>query len=117
MTAALFAATAVAQPAPWQALDRLKNDLNLSPAQEEGWDAFAGAYNADPQEVARVQHAQASMSSMNGPQRVDAAIGMAEQNLAALKRRGNALKTFYATLSPDQQRTFDRDTLPPGPDR
>lgn len=38
--------------------------------------------------------------------------------IAANVRIGSAfIKAFYATLSPDQQRTFDRDTPPPGPNR
>jgi hypothetical protein len=44
---------------------------------------------------------------------MDMAISMAEENLAGMRRRGDAQKTFYATLSPQQQKIFDRDTLPP----
>jgi hypothetical protein len=32
-------------------------------------------------------------------------------DLQEMERRGDALKAFYATLSPDQQATFDRETM------
>ena len=67
----------------------------------------------DPQEMARQRDADAKMPGLTGPQRMDLAISMAEANLAGMRRRGDALKTFYATLSPEQQKIFDRDTLPP----
>jgi hypothetical protein len=54
------------------------------------------------------------MPGLTGPQRMDLAIGMAEENLAGMRRRGDALKIFYSGLSPKQQKVFDRDTLPPG---
>jgi hypothetical protein len=44
---------------------------------------------------------------------MDLAIGMAEQDLAGMRQRSDALKTFYATLSAQQQHVFDRDTLEP----
>lgn len=108
---------AIAQPARWQALDRLEGELHLTPSQEAAWGTFAQSYTSDPQEIAKQQQAEASMSTLTGPQRVDLSINSAKENLAALQRRGDSLKAFYATLSPDQQRTFDRDTLPLGPNR
>jgi hypothetical protein len=51
---------------------------------------------------------------MTGPQRVDFAISLAKADLAGLERRADALKKFYAALTPDQQHIFDQDTLPSG---
>jgi hypothetical protein len=39
-------------------------------------------------------------------------IAAAEADLATLRRRGEALRVFYATLSPAQQAEFDRQTTP-----
>jgi hypothetical protein len=110
---ALSATVAFAQQSSWQALDRLQNDLQLTPSQQSAWDAFAKAYSPDPEEIAKQQRSEASMSTLNGPQRVDLAIELAKSDLAELQHRGDALKAFYATLSPEQQKKFDRDTLPP----
>ena len=103
--------TAGAQAQPPSFLDRLHSDLQLSPAQDSAWQGFQQAYRVDPQDMTRERDAEARMPSLTGPQRMDLAIGMAEQDLAGMRRRGDALKAFYAGLSPQQQKVFDRDTL------
>jgi hypothetical protein len=35
-----------------------------------------------------------------------------QDDLAVLQRQGQAVKAFYALLTPAQQRTFDRQTKP-----
>jgi periplasmic protein CpxP/Spy len=107
----LWAAGAQAQPSSF--LDRLHSDLQLSPAQDGAWQGFQQAYRVDPLDMTRERDAEARMPSLTGPQRMDLAIGMAEQDLAGMRRRGDALKAFYAGLSPQQQKVFDRDTLAP----
>jgi hypothetical protein len=99
------------------AFARLHGDLKLGASQEGGWQAFEQAYSIDPQEFAKRRSAEAGVASLTGPQRVDQAIGLARSDLADLQRRGAALKAFYASLSPEQQHIFDRDTAPPTPGR
>ncbi len=113
---ALWAASAQTQAQTMRSsfLQRLHSDLQLSPSQEDGWKDFEQAYQVDPQEITREREADARMPGLTGPQRIDLAIGMAEENLAGMRRRGDALKIFYSGLSPQQQKAFDRDTLPPG---
>ena len=108
-----WAPQARSQPAGSYFLQRLHGDLQLSPSQEGAWNIFQQAFQVDPQEMARQRDADAKMPGLTGPERMDQAISMAQDNLAGLRRRGDALKTFYATLSPEQQKVFDRDTLPP----
>jgi hypothetical protein len=38
---------------------------------------------------------------------------MMRSDLDQMERQASALKAFYATLSPDQQAAFDRETAPP----
>jgi hypothetical protein len=116
-TAWLWPAAASAQATGPYLLQRLHTDLALNPSQEEGWKSFEQAYQVNPVDIARERDAAAKMPSLTGPQRVDLAIGLSEQDLADLRHRGDTLKTFYASLSPEQQKTFDRDTLPPGAGR
>jgi hypothetical protein len=94
-------------------MQRLHSDLTLSSSQEQGWKSFEQAYEVNPQDVARERDAAAKMSDLTGPQRVDLAVSLSEQDLSELRRRADVLKTFYASLSPQQQKTFDRDTLAP----
>jgi hypothetical protein len=98
-----------------QGFNDLHRALNLSPQQEDGWKAFQQSYAMDPAAMARQRDAGAAMARMTAPQRVDQSIGMMRDDLDALQRRGTALKAFYATLSPQQQRTFDRETYQDGP--
>jgi hypothetical protein len=109
----LWPPAASAQPTVPLFLQRLHTDLALNPSQEEGWKSFEQAYQVNPQDIAQERDAVAKMPGLTGPQRADLAISLSEQNLAGLRRRGDALKTFYASLSLQQQKTFDHDTMPP----
>jgi protein CpxP len=93
-------------------LHRLHDALNLSAAQEEAWNAFQAASQPDPQDEARDRSAAQMMNGLHAPQRVDLSIAAMKADLDTLERRGGALKTFYATLSPEQQTVFDRETTP-----
>lgn len=96
-----------------QGMEQLHRALRLSGSQEDAWRAFQQAYAMDQQEMERQRSAARRMAQMTAPQRVDMALQLQQADLAAQQRRGAALKTFYATLNPQQQQIFDRETLPP----
>lgn len=54
------------------------------------------------------------VASMTTPNRLDWTTHQVEADLADLRRQGPAVKAFYAQLSPDQRRAFDRLTAPKG---
>lgn len=112
--AALALATAAqAQSQPRQPdLHKLHDALNLAASQEEAWNAFQDAMSPDPQAEARQRSAAEMMGSLHAPQRADLSVAAMQADLQDLQRRDAALKAFYATLSPDQQAVFDRDTAP-----
>lgn len=111
--AALVASSAHAQgEGQGPDLTRLHAALRLTPAQEGAWRAFAAASQPDPEQEARERAAEAMLPSLHAPQRVDLGIAAMEADLDTLRRRGQALKSFYATLSPGQQAVFDRQTAP-----
>ena len=93
-------------------LARLHAALHITAAQESAWRAFAAASAPDPQQEARERSAEQMLAKLTSPQRVDLSIAAAEADLGTLRQRGQALKAFYATLTPSQQATFDRETLP-----
>lgn len=107
------------QPPPPQesdqgpALEDIHDALRLRPDQERAWQTFYQANQPDPQDEARHRNAFERMGSLRSPQRFDLSVQMMRSDLDALERRANALKIFYATLSPEQQAIFDRQTLPP----
>ncbi|HEY3799249.1 MAG TPA: Spy/CpxP family protein refolding chaperone [Caulobacteraceae bacterium] len=93
-------------------LDDLHDALKLTPAQDDAWRAFAAASAPDGAQQARARSAQQMLPTLSAPQRVDLSIAAMEADLETLRRRGAALKAFYAQLTPAQQQTFDRQTLP-----
>jgi hypothetical protein len=50
--------------------------------------------------------------TLTAPRRIDLVEAEMQQDLADVHRQSEALKAFYATLTPDQQRIFDIQTLP-----
>jgi periplasmic protein CpxP/Spy len=49
------------------------------------------------------------MDKLTTPQRIDKMREMRTQRMAAMDKRMDATKTFYAALSPEQQKTFDAE--------
>jgi hypothetical protein len=97
------------------AQDRLRTlhaALRITAAQEDAWRAFMAASTPDPEQAARQRAAQQMLPGLTAPQRVDLSIAAMQADLATMRQRGAALKAFYATLTPAQQATFDRETLP-----
>lgn len=90
---------------------RLHSALHITAAQEGAWRAFVAASGPDPQQQARERSAQEMLPKLTSPQRVDLSIAAAQADLDTLRAHGAALKAFYASLTPDQQKTFDRETL------
>jgi periplasmic protein CpxP/Spy len=111
----LAAPAAYAQRSP--DLQDLHDALHLSPSQEGSWQAFAAASAPDPEQEARERSAQQMMPTLRSPQRVDLSLAAAAADLDTLRRRGSALKAFYATLSAGQQAIFDRETIPSATDQ
>ncbi len=112
---ALFVTTPLAaQTAQPPSPDQLHDSLRLRPDQEQAWREFDMATRPDEQEDARRRVAFQRMASMRAPQRIDLSVQMMRSDLAQMERQANALKSLYAILSPEQQETFDRETLPPG---
>ena len=104
-----------AQPSQMQVLQSLHGSLTLTPAQEAAWQLFEQAYAPDLQEISKRRNALAGMSKLTAPQRVDLSVNLLKEDLKSLENRGAALKTFYGTLSPQQQSIFDRETMPARP--
>ena len=115
---AALAAIAITLPAHAQTpdLSSLHDALHLTAAQEDGWRGYRAAITPDPSTEARRRSAAMMMSTLTTPRRIDLINAEMEEDFAAMRHQGQAVKAFYATLTPDQQRTFDRQTLQTGGD-
>jgi Spy/CpxP family protein refolding chaperone len=56
---------------------------------------------------------RAEMDKLSTPERIDKMSSLHKEHMAAMdaamEKRGQATKTFYATLSPEQQKVFDAE--------
>lgn len=93
-------------------LIRLHDDLRLAPDQEPAWHAYLMAVAPDPQVEARHRAAQELLPMVPTPRRIALIEATMQQDDADFRRQGEAVKAFYGKLSPEQQKVFDRDTLP-----
>ena len=85
-------------------LAALKSELKLTAAQEPAWTAYTTALQPG-ERPARLD--RQGMEQLTTPERIDRMRALRAQHAAEADRRGEATKAFYATLTPEQQKTFD----------
>lgn len=92
-------------------LAELKDKLKLSPAQTAAWQIFAEAQK--PGQPAQDREAmREAYAKMNTPQRLDAMLEKSNVRHARMVARVEAVKSFYAQLTPEQQAIFDAQAKP-----
>jgi len=93
-------------------LTSLHDALHLTPVQEVAWRNYRLAIAPDPAAQARHASAQSMMNTLPTPRRIDLIEAEMAADAEAMHRQGQAVKTFYAALTPQQQQIFDHQTLP-----
>ena len=92
----------------------LKVQLKLTAAQEPAWTAFVEAHKPTPSMVSMMA-AMPDMAKLTTPERIDKMKELRAQHLgemtAAMDKRGEATKAFYAVLTPDQKKVFDTQAM------
>ncbi|MDR3158063.1 MAG: Spy/CpxP family protein refolding chaperone [Zoogloeaceae bacterium] len=84
--------------------EKLHKALNLSAAQEDAWKAFVA--NAVPQQW---QHPdRESFAQLSTPERMEKMLEFSQKRQEFMAQRLAALKTFYAQLTGEQKKTFDK---------
>lgn len=87
----------------------LKAELKLTPAQEPAWAAFMDAHKLPAGKMGKPE--MPDMSKLNTPERIDKMKEIRMQRMAEMAaemdKRDAATKTFYAALTPEQQKLFD----------
>lgn len=87
----------------------LKQKLQLSGAQESSWNSFVSAMK--PSFATHVRPDRAALEKLDTPDRIDQMRALRSQRVAEMDRRGEATKAFYATLTADQKKMFDAETV------
>lgn len=93
-------------------LIRLHDDLRLSDSQEQAWKDYTAAIAPDPQTQARHRATQELLPLVPTPRRIALIEATMAEDTHDFQRQGAAVKAFYGKLTAEQQKTFDRDTLP-----
>ena len=96
------------RPDPEARAQRLRDVLQLTPAQEPALKSFLEAQKPPPPPAPP----EARARPLTTPERLDAQRARLVERLAAFDRRATAAKTFYAQLNPAQKKAFD--ALGPG---
>jgi protein CpxP len=94
----------------------LKARLKITAAQEGAWNAYVASMQPpagmgpgrDP-ETRKKMHEE--MAALTTPQRIDRMNAMKAARDAAMAQRHDATKTFYAALTPEQQKVFDTKAM------
>jgi periplasmic protein CpxP/Spy len=81
----------------------LHEKLSLTPSQEAAWKSFANKV----QVTAPVKREAAPVATMTAPQRADRMAAFLQSAQQQAATRAQAVKEFYAVLSPEQQKIFD----------
>ncbi|MFM9923855.1 Spy/CpxP family protein refolding chaperone [Variovorax sp. H27-G14] len=90
-------------------LAALKDKLKLNASQEGAWSSFTAA--SQPPAGARPPRMdRAEFAKLTTPQRLERMQTRQAERSAMFAKRADATKTFYAALTPDQQKTFDTET-------
>jgi Spy/CpxP family protein refolding chaperone len=95
-----------------QRMEKLKDQLKLTPEQEAAWTTYTAAMQP-PARSERMNRDE--FKNLTTPQRIDLMQERSAEREARMKQTGEATKAFYAQLTPEQQKIFDELAMKHGP--
>ncbi|WP_225782087.1 Spy/CpxP family protein refolding chaperone [Xenophilus sp. Marseille-Q4582] len=91
---------------------QLKDKLKLNASQEAAWAQYTGALQPPvPPATGQSRLSRADFAKLSTPERLDRMQARQAERQARFAQRAQATKQFYAQLTPEQQKTFDAETL------
>lgn len=91
---------------------QLKTKLKITAEQEGAWATFTAAMKP-PAHMTENRPDRAALDKLSTPERIDKMHALRTQRMtdmnAAMDKREEATKTFYATLSAEQKKVFDAE--------
>lgn len=95
----------------------LKDKLKITTAQEEAWSRYTAAMQPPAHDARPTPEQRAELDKLPTPERIDRMRALRTQRMnemnATLDKRDEATKAFYASLSPEQKKTFDAERTKP----
>lgn len=90
----------------------LKTKLKLDASQQGAWSTFTTAIQPPPMAQRPDRAAmRAEFEKLTTPQRLDRMQARQAERAAMAAKRADATRTFYAALKPEQQKTFDAESM------
>lgn len=92
-------------------LGELKTKLNLTTDQQPAWQAFSDQVNDQAKNMASMRDKMkdnAKPMAKTAPEDMARMADMMKDRAQQMAKMADAVKTFYATLSPEQQTAFDK---------
>ena len=86
---------------------KLKAALKLTPDQEAAWSAFVVRTAPEPRMNGQDRAQREDWSKLTTPERLDKMQARHAERGEQMAKRFEATKSFYAALTPEQQKTFD----------
>lgn len=90
---------------------KLHDELRITPAQENAWNAFVGSMKrpqrAEGKHMAGTDGGRAAWAGLSAPERAQKMIERQKARTAMMEQRLAALNSFYSVLSPEQKKVFD----------
>ena len=93
-----------------QRLDKLHAQLKLTADQEPAWTTYRSDSLARLDAFTANRPAPGSMQDASAVTRLEKMLDMTKQHEKLLTQQLDSTRTFYAKLTPDQQKTFDSAT-------
>ena len=98
----------------------LKAAVKITAAQEAAWTTFTSAMTPPASPMAQ-RPTREDMAKLSTPERIDKMKAMRTEHHAVMSlemdKRADAVKAFYATLTPEQQKVFDEKAMRQGEGR
>lgn len=90
-------------------LETLHKDLKLNASQEAAWTEWSGKIKAGRPAWKERHKEFESWAKLPVPERMEKMLALSKEHVSRLEERLAATKAFYATLTPEQRQTFDKD--------
>ena len=92
-------------------LSALKEKLKLTSGQEGAWNTFAASRQPPARSPEQARMDRAEFAKLTTPQRLDRMQARQAERNAMFTQRADATRSFYAALTPEQQKTFDAESM------
>jgi periplasmic protein CpxP/Spy len=89
----------------------LKEKLKLTAAQEGAWTSFTTSMKPPADMGKHRMEMRGEMEKLSTPERIDKMRAMRSMRDAEMDKRADAVKTFYAVLTPEQKKVFDSQRM------